>query len=245
MSWEIVGRLAVAAVLGALIGFEREVDNHPAGVRTFTTVALGAALFGVISTVGFNEFATARANSNFQVDVTRVASQVVVGIGFIGAGLIFRRGEAIVNLTTAAGLWATAAVGLAAGIGNPGFAVVTTVILGIVLIVMPVPVRMVLRRSGLQERTLAITPASGVTVTEVRALVDQIDAVSVVWWRTEKHDGRPAVACMVSARGEVEIDEEIAAIATSGLIHDLRFDGLFQDHRISPRPDGDEPGDGE
>ena len=217
MSWEIVGRLAIAAVLGALIGFEREVDNHPAGVRTFTTVALGAALFGVISTVGFNEFATLRANSNFQVDV---------------------------NLTTAAGLWATAAVGLAAGVGNPGFAVVTTVILGIVLIVMPVPVRMVLSRSGLQERTLAITPASGVTVTEVRALVDQIDAVSVVWWRTEKHDGRPAVACMVSARGEVEIDEEIAAIASSGLVYDLRFDGLFQHHRISPRPDGDEPGDG-
>ena len=80
-TWDVLGRIAVAAVLGTIIGFEREHDGHPAGTRTIATVAVGAALFGAISTRGFDDLIARRADTNVQIDVTRVASQVVVGIG--------------------------------------------------------------------------------------------------------------------------------------------------------------------
>ena len=126
VSDEVAVRLLAALVLGALVGAEREATDQPAGLRTHIAVCLGAALFGVVSTLGFTEFAARRASTNFQVDVTRVASQVVVGIGFLGAGMIFRQGTAVRNLTTAASLWVVAAIGLAAGVGDIGTAGVTT-----------------------------------------------------------------------------------------------------------------------
>ena len=131
--WELVGRVLVAGLLGAAVGFDREVREHSAGLRTHALVAVGAALFGVVSIDGFTEIAAPRALTNMQADVTRVASQVVVGIGFLGAGVIFRRGDSVRNLTTAASLWATAALGLAAGVGDVGLAVVAAVVLIVVL----------------------------------------------------------------------------------------------------------------
>src|SRR5687767_12467524 len=85
-------RLLAATVLGAAIGIEREAGDQPAGLRTQIAVALGAALFGVVSTLGFLEFQASRAATDINVDVTRVASNVAVGIGFLGAGVIFRSG---------------------------------------------------------------------------------------------------------------------------------------------------------
>ena len=113
----IVLRLAVGAGLGLLIGVEREIDGHEAGPRTHALLALGAALLGAISVGAFDEFAARRASTNIQVDVTRVASYVAAGIGFLGAGAIIKRGSGIKGLTTAASLWVAAAVGLAAGLG--------------------------------------------------------------------------------------------------------------------------------
>src|SRR5688500_5009504 len=123
---DVLARLGAAVVLGAAIGFEREASDQPAGLRTHITVAIGACLFGVISTLGFSEFEAVRETTNVQVDVTRVASQVVVGIGFLGAGMIFRQGGAVKNLTTAASLWVTSAIGLAAGVGDIGSAAIAT-----------------------------------------------------------------------------------------------------------------------
>jgi uncharacterized membrane protein YhiD involved in acid resistance len=108
------------------VGLEREVADHPAGLRTHLTVALGAALFGVISTLGFEEFRAGQQDVNIQFDVTRVASTVVTGIGFLGAGIIFRQGSTVHNLTTAASLWVMAAIGLACGVGDLAPAVVAT-----------------------------------------------------------------------------------------------------------------------
>jgi putative Mg2+ transporter-C (MgtC) family protein len=99
---EAVLRLVVAVVLGAAVGAEREARDQPAGLRTHIAVCLGAAIFGVVSTLGFDEFQAERARTNINVDVTRVASQVVVGIGFLGAGVIFRQRDVVKNLTTAA-----------------------------------------------------------------------------------------------------------------------------------------------
>jgi putative Mg2+ transporter-C (MgtC) family protein len=117
-------RLLVAAGLGLAIGFEREIHRHPAGLRTHMLVALGSGLFTVLSIRGFlGEPGTA------PVDPTRIAAQIVSGIGFLGAGAILKDGIVIRGLTTAASLWATAAVGMAAGAGEYVIGVVAAVVI--------------------------------------------------------------------------------------------------------------------
>jgi len=101
-------RLLVAAVLGAFVGLEREIHDHPAGMRTHLLVSLGSAGFTVLSVTAF----TAPG-----ADPGRIAAQIVTGIGFLGAGAILKEGATIRGLTTAASLWAVAAVGMAAGVG--------------------------------------------------------------------------------------------------------------------------------
>ena len=113
---EFLLRLFCAAVLGGIIGLEREYRSKEAGFRTHFLVAMGSALFMIVSAYGFSD---AMDNELQRWDVSRVAAQVVSGIGFIGAGtIIFRKTENMVSgLTTAAGLWVTAAIGLACGGG--------------------------------------------------------------------------------------------------------------------------------
>ena len=106
-------RLIVAAALGLAVGFEREIHGHPAGLRTHMLVASGSALFTVISAYGFGGVPNAGP-----IDPTRIAAQIVSGIGFLGAGAILKDGIVIRGLTTAASLWATSAVGMAAGAGE-------------------------------------------------------------------------------------------------------------------------------
>ena len=110
-------RLVAAAALGLAIGFEREIHGHPAGLRTHMLVAVGSGLFTVLSAYGFNGV-VAVGNPNAPIDPTRIAAQIVSGIGFLGAGAILKDGIVIRGLTTAASLWATAAVGMAAGAGE-------------------------------------------------------------------------------------------------------------------------------
>ncbi|HEX7275962.1 MAG TPA: MgtC/SapB family protein, partial [Acidimicrobiales bacterium] len=138
---DVVLRIALAVLLGGLVGLEREVSHQPAGLRTHITVALGAALFGVLSVHGFDAYVQARGDSNYQVDVTRVASQVVVGVGFLGAGAILKEGATVRGLTTAASLWATAAIGLAVGMGNFLAGSVTTAALLLSLVGLRAPRR--------------------------------------------------------------------------------------------------------
>jgi putative Mg2+ transporter-C (MgtC) family protein len=116
MELEFSLRIFVAALLGGIIGLEREYRAKEAGFRTHFLVALGSALFMIVSAYGFEG---AMLTPEHRWDVSRVASQVVSGIGFIGAGtIIFRKTEnVVVGLTTAAGLWVTAAIGLACGGG--------------------------------------------------------------------------------------------------------------------------------
>ncbi len=115
-------RIAVATFLGLLIGLERSVAQKTAGMRTYSLIAMGSALFVVISEYVFNQF---QGFTNF--DPLRVAAQIIPGIGFVGAGLIMVKGTGKTRgLTTAAGLWVTAGVGMAAGFKLYGFAVFTT-----------------------------------------------------------------------------------------------------------------------
>src|SRR5258707_6017130 len=109
-------RLLVAAVLGAAIGLEREIHDHPAGMRTHLLVALGSAIFTELSIFGFQGVGSGAVSPT--VDPTRIAAQVVSGIGFLGAGAILKYGTSIRGLTTAASLWTAAAIGMAAGAGE-------------------------------------------------------------------------------------------------------------------------------
>ena len=118
-------RLVVAAALGLAVGFEREIHGHPAGLRTHMLVASGSALFTVLSAYAFRDF-TGADGSVVAVDPTRIAAQIVSGIGFLGAGAILKDGIVIRGLTTAASLWATSAVGMAAGAGEYVIAAVAT-----------------------------------------------------------------------------------------------------------------------
>ena len=133
MEYEFILRIFCAAVLGGLIGLEREYRATEAGFRTHFLVALGSAVFMIVSAYGFSDVALSDTTGRW--DVSRVAAQVVSGIGFIGAGtIIFRKAENIVSgLTTAAGLWVTAAIGLACGGGMYVLSITTTlmVLLGL------------------------------------------------------------------------------------------------------------------
>ena len=131
-------RLLIATFLGAVIGFEREYHAKEAGIRTHLLVALGACLFMILSVYGF-DFMLDRDHVSF--DPSRIASQVVTGIGFIGAGTIILQKQMVRGLTTAAGLWVTAAIGLACGNGMYVIAIVTTAIvlvsLGLINVYLP------------------------------------------------------------------------------------------------------------
>ena len=127
--WEIAGRLLFAAFLGGIVGWERERDNHPAGFRTHILVGMGSALFGLISIYGFAPFNLQRIDGMLQraSDPARLAANIIPGIGFLGAGTIFRHGSSISGLTTAASLWVMAAIGLAVGTGQFWMAGMATV----------------------------------------------------------------------------------------------------------------------
>ena len=141
-------RLVLSAVFGAAIGVEREISGHTAGMRTHLLVSLGSALFTVLSIYGFGPGTQA-----MPIDPTRIAAQIVSGIGFLGAGAILKEGLSIRGLTTAASMWATAAVGLAAGAGHYVLATVATVI--VIFSLWPLS-RVSDRIRGLEKRLLTV-----------------------------------------------------------------------------------------
>ena len=113
----VAARLAIATLLGAVLGLERELRGQPAGLRTHILVSLGSALFTLASLYVALPLSGTTMDQGVRADVTRIASQVVVGIGFLGGGSILRHGTNVKGLTTAANLWLTASIGLAAGLG--------------------------------------------------------------------------------------------------------------------------------
>ena len=129
---EALFRLVLAGVAGAVIGLEREVEDKPAGVRTFATVAMGAALFTAAPTFAFPDSPDSAA---------RVAAQIVTGIGFLGAGTIIQVKDRVEGLTTAAGIWAVAAVGMTFGFGlyvlGAGATLVLLVLIAVVGRILP------------------------------------------------------------------------------------------------------------
>src|SRR5215210_267490 len=128
--WEVLLRLVLASLLCGAIGFERETRDQPAGFRTHILLGLGAALFTLVSAYGFEPFTRAAlgGGGGLQFDPTRIAAQIIAGVGFLGAGAIIRQGRDVRGLTTAASLWAASAIGMAVGAGYLFSAAATTIL---------------------------------------------------------------------------------------------------------------------
>ncbi|MBN3743992.1 MgtC/SapB family protein [Burkholderia sp. Se-20373] len=183
---EIVSRLLLAALLGSIVGIERERLSWAAGLRTHMLVAVGAALVMVVSAFGFADIQDAK---NVSLDPSRVAAQVVSGIGFLGAGSIMLRGEIIRGLTTAASLWVVAAVGLAVGGGMYVAAIAATaIVLAILAGLKPIEKRFFAARQRWGVRILA--RRGTVKLTSLQAMPG-IDQARIVQFIIEQDDAEP------------------------------------------------------
>ena len=171
LSWaEVVLRVVLAAVLGGAIGFERELREREAGLRTHLLVSVGAALFTMVSAYAWTDWRFS-TEEGLVFDPTRVAAQVVTGIGFLGAGAIIRQGLSVRGLTTAATLWVVAAIGMAAGVGYYGPAVVTTALVLVSLWPLRILAYRVSTRFREEEgRLLVDLPAGGSAVSVLEAV---------------------------------------------------------------------------
>ncbi|MER3417967.1 MAG: hypothetical protein C4343_02385 [Chloroflexota bacterium] len=190
---DLTTRLLVAAALGAAIGLEREIHEHPAGMRTHLLVSVGSAIFTVLSIYGF--IGVLPSGQAGPVDPSRIAAQIVSGIGFLGAGAIIKYGTSIRGLTTAASLWATAAVGMASGAGDYVVAGVGSAIVVFSLW----PLNLVVDR-------LRISTGRGV---RLRLTLSRLEQIGVVW--NELNLRRIEIAGIGSqrlgkSRYEVELD---------------------------------------
>jgi putative Mg2+ transporter-C (MgtC) family protein len=142
-NWETAARIAVAAVLGAIVGLERVWGGHPAGLRTNMLISISSCLFTILSIEGFPLHGTAQ-------DTGRVAAQIVTGVGFLGAGAVLQTRHHVRGLTTAATIWLVAAIGMAAGTGGYFLAVFTT-FLSTLLLVLLAPISSRLERRALEK----------------------------------------------------------------------------------------------
>ena len=172
---ELALRVALAAGLGAAIGLERELREREAGLRTHLLVSLGAALFTLVSAYGWTDWRFSTPEG-IVFDPTRIAAQIVTGVGFLGAGAIIRQGLTVRGLTTAATLWAVAAIGMAVGAGYYSAAILTT---GVVLLSLW-PLRILAFRLFVrvrpEERPLEVELPTGASAQPVLAAVEELGA---------------------------------------------------------------------
>jgi putative Mg2+ transporter-C (MgtC) family protein len=176
LTWaEILLRVGLAAALGGAIGFERELREREAGLRTHMLVSVGAALFTLVSAYAWTDWRFSN-ESGLVFDPTRIAAQVVTGIGFLGAGAIIRQGLSVRGLTTAATLWVVAAIGMASGAGYYTAAAITTVL--VLLSLWPLRL-LAFRISGRfrpEEGRLAIELPAGASAVSVLTAVEEAGA---------------------------------------------------------------------
>jgi putative Mg2+ transporter-C (MgtC) family protein len=208
---EVLLRLFVAAALGGAIGVERELRERQAGLRTHLVVSVGAALFTLVSAYGFSNF-------DGKVDPTRIAAQIVSGIGFLGAGAIIRQGLSVRGLTTAASLWLVAAIGMAAGAGYWDGALIAT--LGALLTLGPLRVvafRILSRFRPVHDRLLVEIPAGGSPVPVIEAI--------------ERQGGR-VMSLDVAQEGDrrsIAVDVELAAGSSPAVVAGVaEIDGVLE-----------------
>jgi len=174
LTWyALLGRLALAAILGAVVGLEREVRERQAGLRTHMLVSLGSALFTIVSAYAWTDFTF---GNGIAYDPTRIAAQIVTGVGFLGAGAILHQGQLIRGLTTAATLWIVAAVGMAVGAGYWLAALIATALVLFALEPVRLAVTPLLDRLHSEEALLHVEMRAGEGVGNV---VDALEKAAV------------------------------------------------------------------
>lgn len=217
MNLEFILRLAVAGLLGAAVGFEREYRAKEAGTRTHFLVAVGSCLMMIVSQWGFQDFWA----TNMSGDVSRVAAQIVSGIGFIGAGTIMMQKQVVSGLTTAAGLWAVAGIGMAIGGGMYILGTAATAFALIGLEVLRFLGRKIHARSSYVEFLVRDRKQLLRLTDELHANAFQITSYAVnseksgldeclrvkMWLRVRSANGRHLVLCFLQNFSDIEIEK--------------------------------------
>jgi putative Mg2+ transporter-C (MgtC) family protein len=223
LNWdEVLLRLALAAALGAAVGVEREIREREAGFRTHLLVALGSALFTIVSAYGFHAFLNSGA-SVVRADPTRIAAQIVTGIGFLGAGAIIRQGLSVRGLTTAATLWVVAAIGMAVGAGYYSGALITTAIVLLALWPLRLLAYLVLRRFRPEDGRLLVELASGESA---GAVIDEVERVGARLQAIEvsQEGDRRRLRLDVSLPSGMRVPALVARVADVAQVRDVRWD---------------------
>lgn len=211
MEWEALGRLGVAALFAAAIGIDRELRSKPAGLRTNIVVSVAAAAFAYLGSEAFGGG-----------DPTRVASQVVSGIGFLGGGAIFAAGGKPHGLTTAAALWGSAAIGIAAGMGQIDIAVAVVIITLAVLWPLDVLSGRLLRRIGRRDVHVHVIVGDRRQLKEVQAILGPAD-LRVVEAEIREIGGGVLLDMVLSGRGETVSDvlDELGGLPDTVIVANL------------------------
>ena len=206
---ELLGRLLLAAVLGGAIGAERELNDQAAGLRTHMLLTIGACLFTLVSAYGFG--AGPR-------DPSRLAAQIVTGIGFLGGGAIVRHGLTVKGLTTAASIWATASVGVAVGAGQYLLGVGGALLVSFTLLGLR-RVGALLQRWGVSREALVLTTRPGF---EVKRIVEAVrdEGVELRGLDRQEGDGEDRVALVVKLRPRYRTEQLLDVLG--------RLDGVRQ-----------------
>lgn len=215
--WLQLGDLGVALVLSAIIGLEREIRQKSAGLRTHTLVGVGAALFMLVSKFGFYDVIM---TGRIMLDPSRIAAQIVSGIGFLGAGLIFVQRGSVRGLTTAAAVWVTAAIGMAAGAGLPIIATVTTAIYLLVTLAFPVLTRR-LPRSATAVSPIVVRYPDGRGIlreilkvaTRLGFVIDEVSAEIPGRSDGQLGSGQPMVQVTMHVHGKAPVDILTASLS--------------------------------
>jgi putative Mg2+ transporter-C (MgtC) family protein len=219
--WESLLRLFLAAVLAGSVGLERELREREAGLRTHLLVGVGAALFTEVSAYGFHDFLV-NGGALVRTDPTRIAAQIVTGIGFLGAGAIIRQGLNVRGLTTAATLWLVAAIGMAVGAGYYSAAAFATI--GALLSLGPLRIvafRVVRRYRGQIDRLLVQLPTGespAALVGEVERVGGRIESMEV-----SQEGDRRMVVLDVELPAETDAPQIVSAVAQLEGVLEVRW----------------------
>lgn len=209
---ENVLRLLLAAALGGLIGLERERNEQPAGLRTNLLVAIGACLFTLMSAYGVDDVA-GDLDEPLRFDPSRVVSQVVVGIGFLGAGAIIKHGFNVRGLTTAASLWVVAAIGSAVALGSYALAVTTTAVALVALFALR-PARRWVHRIGSDREELSVEADASVDLQHLLDAVRERGARSLSVQVDIEDDGTRSITIEATFESHTQVDEVLGALAS-------------------------------